>query len=83
MGRKSCCGSRSYVCISKKEAIVNTKKEDVKPGITKGSHHAAPVPVPAAGVKTPKKEENETVRVQNEASKPNLVVVGVTSHFYI
>ncbi|KAK5786540.1 hypothetical protein PVK06_041177 [Gossypium arboreum] len=63
MKRKSCCGSGNYVC--------TPKKEDVKPDITKGSHHAAPVPVPAAVVKTTK-EENETVNIKNEASKPNV-----------
>ncbi|KAG4122695.1 hypothetical protein ERO13_D11G282232v2 [Gossypium hirsutum] len=73
MERKSCCGSRNYVCTPKKGAMVTPKKEeDVKPDITKGSHHAAPVPVPAAVVKIPKKEENETVSVKNEASKPNV-----------
>ncbi|MBA0803855.1 hypothetical protein Gohar_014022 [Gossypium harknessii] len=73
MERKSCCGSGNYVCTPKKQAMVTPKKEeDVKPDITKGSHHAAPVPVPAAVVKVPKKEENETVSVKNEASKPNV-----------
>lgn len=51
----------------------------MKPDITKGNHQAAPDPVPAAVVKTPKKEENETIK--DEPSKPNLVVVGVTSHY--
>ncbi|MBA0591154.1 hypothetical protein Gorai_019839, partial [Gossypium raimondii] len=63
MERKSCYGYRSYVCTPKKE-------EDVKPDVTKGNHQAAPVPVPAAVVKRPKKEENETVK--DEPSKPNL-----------
>ncbi|MBA0803854.1 hypothetical protein Gohar_014021 [Gossypium harknessii] len=71
MERKSCCGYRSYVCTPKKEAMVTPKKEeDVKPDVTKGNHQAAPVPVPAAVVKRPKKEENETVK--DEPSKPNL-----------
>ncbi|KAK8272194.1 hypothetical protein V6Z11_D11G314200, partial [Gossypium hirsutum] len=63
MERKSCCGYRSYLCTPKKEAMVTPKKEeDVKPDVTKGNHQAAPVPVPAAVVKRPKKEENETVK---------------------